>query len=55
MQLEKKSGNFDYSRAGERGDIDAMVEIMIDHNIWHLEEIARAIELNKKKNLKVSK
>lgn len=47
MPLEKFSGDYVYPWADERGDIVTLVEIMIDHNTGHLEEIAKAIEENK--------
>ena len=47
MPLEKLSGDYVYPWADERGDIVALVEIMIDHNAGHLEDIAKAIEENK--------
>jgi hypothetical protein len=47
MPLEKLSGDYVYPWADEQGDIVALVEIMIDHNAGHFEDIAKAIEENK--------
>jgi len=47
MPLEKFSGDHVYPWADERGDIVTLVEIMIDHNTGHFEDIAKAIEANK--------
>ncbi len=47
MPLEKFCGDYVYPWADEGGDIVTLVEIMIDHNTGHLEEIAKAIEENK--------
>jgi hypothetical protein len=47
MPLEKFFGDYVYPWADEQGDIVSLVEIMIDHNAGHLEDISRAIEENK--------
>ena len=42
--FEKLFGDYVYPWADERGDIFTLVEIMIDHNTGHQEEIVKAIE-----------
>jgi hypothetical protein len=47
MPLEKLTGDYVYPWADERGDIVTLVEIMIDHNTGHLDDISKAIEESK--------
>ncbi len=47
LPLEKFSANYVYPWADEQGDIVTLVEIMIDHNSGHLEDLARTIGENK--------
>lgn len=44
MPMEKFSGDYVYPWADESGNIVSLVEIMIEHNAEHLEELAKAIE-----------
>jgi hypothetical protein len=47
MPLEKLTSDSVYPWADEHGDIVTLVEIMIDHNTGHLEDITKAIEESK--------